>query len=255
MATIIYGKQPVLEALKSETPIEKLLILHGMRTEALKSILHLARQKGIPITEVNADRLHDLGTDEHSQGVVALIAEKEYVEIDELLRLARTRNEQPFIVILDEIVDPHNVGALIRTAECSGVHGVVIPKHHSVSINETVAKTSAGASLHLPVARVTNLVQTMEMLKSQGVWIVGLDMNGDKVYDEVDYTGAVAIVIGNEGKGIRRLVRENCDFLIRIPMYGKIESLNASVSGALVMYEAARGRHSEQKPARTAKKT
>jgi 23S rRNA (guanosine2251-2'-O)-methyltransferase len=243
MATIVYGKQPVLEALKSKTPIEKLFVLHGMRTEPLKSILHLAKQKGIPVTEVNAQRLRDLGADEHSQGVVALITEKEYVEFEDLLGIAHTKNEHPFFLILDEIVDPHNLGALIRTAECSGVHGVIIPKHHSVSINETVAKTSAGASLHLPVARVTNIVQTMETLKSHGVWIVGLDMNGDKVYDDVDYTGPVAIVIGNEGKGIRRLVKENCDFLIRIPMYGKIESLNASVSGALVMYEAARGRH------------
>lgn len=255
MATIVYGKQPVLEALKSEIPIEKLLVLHGMRTEPIRSILHLAKQKGIPISEVTAQRLRDLGVNEHSQGVVALIAEKEYVEIDDLLRLARTKNEPPFFLILDEIVDPHNLGALIRTAECSGVHGAIIPKHHSVSINETVAKTSAGASLHLPVARVTNLVQTIETLRSQGVWIVGLDMNGDKVYDEVNYTGSVAIVIGNEGKGIRRLVKENCDFLIRIPMYGKIESLNASVSGALVMYEAARGRHSESKSATTVRNT
>jgi len=149
-------------------------------------------------------------------------------------------------LILDEIEDPHNLGALIRTAECAGVHGVILPKHHAASLNETVAKASAGASLHLPAAKVTNIATTLEELRSKGIWIVGTDMQGEKAYDEMDYRGAIAIVVGNEGKGIRRLVKEKCDFLVKIPMYGKIGSLNASVAGGLVLFAAARSRHGAQ---------
>ncbi|MBI3577832.1 MAG: 23S rRNA (guanosine(2251)-2'-O)-methyltransferase RlmB, partial [Ignavibacteriales bacterium] len=160
----------------------------------------------------------------------------------------------PFILVLDEIEDPHNLGALIRTAECAGIHGVIIPKHHSATVNQTVAKTSAGASLHLPIAKVTNVVQALDDLKSKGLWIVGTDMSGDKAYYEANLEGPLAIVIGNEGKGIRRLVKEQCDFLVTIPMYGKIGSLNASVAGGLVLFEAARVRHGSAKSERRSSK-
>jgi len=246
MADLIFGRRPVLESLKSEIPIEKIFILHGIRADIVEQIRSLAKRKGIPVVESNAVRLRELTTDEHSQGIVALIGAKSYVEPEEMLVAAEKNGEQPLLLILDEIEDPQNLGALIRSAECAGVHGVIIPKHHSASVNETVAKASAGASSHMPVARVTNIVQCMQDLKSRGVWIIGADATGEKKYYDADYLGSTAIVIGNEGKGIRRLVKENCDFLVNIPMYGKLESLNASVSGALLMFEAARVRHEKR---------
>ncbi|MCX6143879.1 MAG: 23S rRNA (guanosine(2251)-2'-O)-methyltransferase RlmB, partial [Ignavibacteriales bacterium] len=162
------------------------------------------------------------------------------------LQVSADKNESPFLLVLDGSEDPHNVGALIRTAECAGVHGVILPKHHAATLNETVAKASAGASLHLPAAKVTNIASALEELRSRGVWIVGTDMQGEKAYDEMDYRGAIAIVVGNEGKGIRRLVKEKCDFLVKIPMYGKIGSLNASVAGGLILFAAARSRQTTQ---------
>ena len=243
MTNLIFGKQTVLEALKSDTSIEKVFLLHGTHSAILERIRFEARRRGIPVVEANAERLRELTTNEHSQGVVALVGEKSYVELEDLLDVALKKGEQPLLLILDEIEDPQNLGALIRSAECAGIHGVIVPKHHSASINETVAKTSAGASAHMPIARVTNIAQTLDDLKSHGVWIIGADMTGDKLYYDVDYRGSTALVVGNEGKGIRRLVKEKCDFLVKIPMYGKLESLNASVSGALLMFEAARLRH------------
>ena len=177
-----------------------------------------------------------------TQGIIAVIDSYRYVEIEEILAVAQQKNEPPFILILDEIEDPHNLGALIRSAECAGIHGIIIPLHNAASINPTVIKTSAGATAHLPIARVINIAQTLDELKKSGVWIVGAEMESDKLYYEHDYRGSLAIVIGNEGKGIRRLVKEKCDFLVKIPMHGKIDSLNASVAGALVMFEAAKRR-------------
>jgi len=243
MDNLIIGKQPVLEALKSETAVEKVFILHHTRPETVGKIRSLARSKGVPVVEVDAARLREIVQTEHTQGIVALVSAKSYVEPEEILKAAEQKGEKPLILILDEIEDPQNLGALIRTAECAGIHGVIIPKHHAASMNETVGKTSAGAVSHVAVARVTNIVQTIEELKKRGLWIIGSEANAEKAYYDADYTGAVGIVVGNEGKGIRRLVKEKCDFLVKIPMYGKLDSLNASVSGALLMYEAARARH------------
>ncbi len=247
MTHLILGKQPVLEALKSDTPIEKIFILHRTPSAIEEKIRFQAKRRGIPVVEASVERLREMTTDEHSQGVVALVSAKLYVELEDLLNAAQKKCEQPFFLILDEIEDPQNLGALIRSAECAGVHGVIIPKHHSASINETVAKTSAGASAHMPIVRVTNVAQTLDDLKSHGVWIIGADMAADRLYYDTDYRGPTALVVGNEGKGIRRLVKQKCDFLVKIPMYGKLESLNASVSGALLMFEAAKMRHGVEK--------
>ena len=172
--------------------------------------------------------------------MLALVNDYRYVEIEDILALAQRKNEPPFLLVLDEIEDPHNLGALVRTAECAGVHGVIIPKHHAASVNQTVIKTSAGATSHMPIARVTNIAQTLDELKKENIWIVGTDMQAEKKYFEHDYRGAVAVVIGSESSGMRRLVKEKCDFLVSIPMHGKIESLNASVAGGLVLFEAAK---------------
>ena len=243
MHNLIIGRHPVLESLRSESPPEKIYVLFGTRGSAIQQIQQLARRLGVPVKEIDRQRFFELSADPNAQGVLAVGATKHYIDLDALLNIAAEKQEPPFLLVLDEIEDPHNVGALIRTAECAGVHGVILPKHHAATINETVAKTSAGASLHLPAVKVTNIASTLEELRSQGIWIVGTDMQGEKAYDEMDYRGAIAIVVGNEGKGIRRLVKEKCDFLVKIPMYGKISSLNASVAGGLVLFAAARGRH------------
>jgi len=243
MQTLILGRHPVLESLRSASPPDKIYILFGTKGSAIQQIQQLAKRQGVPVKEIDRQRFLELSSDPNAQGVLAVGAMKQYVDLDALLLVAEEKKGPPFLLILDEIEDPHNVGALIRTAECAGVHGVILPKHHAASLNETVAKASAGASLHLPAAKVTNIASTLEELRSKGVWIVGTDMEGEKAYDEIDYRGAIAIVVGNEGKGIRRLVKEKCDFLVKIPMYGKIGSLNASVAGALVLFAAARGRH------------
>ncbi len=240
---MIVGRQPVLEALKSGTPIEKILIMFGAKGRAIERISALAKQRGIPVTQAAKQRFRELGEETVTQGVAAIISAVMYVEIEELLEIARRKDEPPFILILDEVEDPHNVGALIRTAECAGVHGVIVSKHHSAPLGQTVTKTSAGASLQLPIVRVSNIAQVVDELKQRGVWIFGTAMDADRAYDDVDYSGPIAIVVGNEGRGIRRLVKEKCDVLVRIPLYGKIESLNASVAGALVLFEAVKARH------------
>jgi len=239
---LIVGRQPVLEALKSRLPLERILILHGTAGDHINQARQLARKLAIPIKETDKERFAELAGDQLTQGIIAIIDSYRYAEIEEILAIARQKNEPPFILILDEIEDPHNLGALIRSAECAGVHGIIIPLHNAASVNSTVAKTSAGATAHLPIARVTNIVQAIDELKKSEVWIVGTEMESDKLYYEHDYHGPLAIVIGNEGKGMRRLVKEKCDFLVKIPMHGKIESLNASVAGALVMFEAAKNR-------------
>jgi len=254
MADLILGKQPVLEALKSDTPIEKIFLLHHSRSPIVEKIRHQAKRRGIPVVEASAERLQDLTPAEHSQGIVALISAKTYLEPEDLLAIAEKKVEQPLLLILDEIEDPQNLGALIRSAECAGVHGVIIPKHHAATINETVAKTSAGASAHMPIARVTNIAQSINDLKARGIWVIGSDTTAERFYYDADYRGPTALVVGNEGRGIRRLVKEKCDFLVKIPMYGKLESLNASVSGALLMFEAARMRRGrEERPVKVSK--
>ena len=241
-ANIIAGRQPVIEALRAGTIIEKVVILAGVKGGIIEKIKQMAKRNRVPVVEVGKQKFRDLVSDTTTQGVVAVVGTKTYVEIDTLLEIAKERNEAPFVLILDEIEDPHNLGALIRTAECAGAHGAVIPKHHAATVNQTVAKTSAGASEHLPVAKVVNIANTLDELKEKGIWTVGLDPDAEKVYTEIDYTTPIALVVGNEGKGIRQLVREKCDFLVKIPVYGKVESLNASVAGALVMYEAVKKR-------------
>jgi 23S rRNA (guanosine2251-2'-O)-methyltransferase len=247
MDNLIVGRQPVLEALKSRQPIERILILHGTSGSHIDQAKQLARKLAIPVKEADKERFAELADDTQSQGIIAIIDSYRYAEIEEILAIAQRKNEPSFILVLDEIEDPHNLGALIRSAECAGVHGVIIPLHNAASVNSTVVKTSAGATAHIAIARVTNIAQTLDELKKAGVWIVGTEMQSDKPYYEHDYRGSLAIVIGNEGKGIRRLVKEKCDFLVNIPMHGKIESLNASVAGALVMFEAAKGKLQKSK--------
>jgi 23S rRNA (guanosine2251-2'-O)-methyltransferase len=240
---MIAGRNPVMEALRSGTTnIEKVIFLAGLKGESLEKIRGLAKKRGILTTDMGKQKFRELTQDAITQGVVAIVGIKEYVDIVDILAVAQKKNEPPCILILDEIEDPHNLGALIRTAECAGIHGVVIPKHHAASVTQTVAKTSAGASEHMPVAKVVNIAQTIDALKKEGIWIVGTDDSAEQAFTKVDFTLPVAIVIGNEGKGVRQLVREKCDFLVKIPLYGKIGSLNASVAGALIMYEMVRKR-------------
>lgn len=239
---IVAGRQPVIEAMRSGRLIEKIVILAGVKGTAIEKIKQMAKKDRIPFVEVGKMKFRDLVSDTTTQGVVAIVGTKKYVEIEEILQRAEGQQEKPFVLILDEIEDPQNLGALIRTAECAGVHGVVIPKHHAATINQTVAKTSAGASEHMLAAKVTNIATTIDELKEKGIWVVGTDSDAEKLYTELDYKGPIAVVIGNEGKGVRQLVKEKCDFVVKIPLFGKIESLNASVAGALMMYETARQR-------------
>lgn len=245
-ANIIAGRIPVMEALRAGTIIEKIVILSGVKGNAIEKIKTMAKRNRVQFIEVGKQRFRDLVSDTTTQGVVAIVGTKAYVEIEDIIHVAEEKQEKPFILILDEIEDPQNLGALIRTAECAGVHGAVIPKHHAASVNQTVAKTSAGASEFLPVAKVTNIANTIEELKEKGFWVVGTDGTAEKNFTEVDYTSPIAIVIGNEGSGIRQLVKEKCDFIVKIPLYGNTESLNASVAGALMMYEVVRQRRWEK---------
>ncbi len=235
------GRNAILEALKSGRDIEKLFVLKGNVEGTIKRIIAQAAQKGIVIQEVSRQKLDELSQTKNHQGVIALASAHNYAEIEDILENARQKGEDPFIILLDGITDPHNLGALIRSAECAGAHGVIIPKRRSVGLNATVGKTSAGAIEYMPVARVTNLVKTMEQLKKQGLWFACADMKGLDYFD-TDLKGPLGIIIGSEGDGVSRLVKENCDFTVSVPMYGKIDSLNASVAGALFMYEVVRQR-------------
>lgn len=238
----IEGRNPVLEALRAGNSIDKLLMAVGQRTGPMREIWRLARERGIVIQEVDRKKLDEISQSRAHQGVIALVPAYEYVDVDHMLAAARTKNEPPFLVILDELQDPHNLGSILRTAEATGVHGVIIPKRRSVGVTATVAKASAGAAAYIPVARVTNLANTVERLKEHGLWIIGADMDGKTSLFEADLRGPVALIIGSEGKGISRLLKEKCDFLVRMPMRGRVSSLNASVAGALLMYEVLRQR-------------
>jgi 23S rRNA (guanosine2251-2'-O)-methyltransferase len=243
MNRIIAGRQPVMEALRAGTEIERVVFLLGVHGKVIDDIKSLALKRRVQVDEVARQEFRDLVSDATTQGVVALVsAQRQYVALETLLRIPSERNQNGLLLILDEIEDPHNLGALVRTAECAGVHGVVIPKHHSASVTSAVAKASAGAVEHMAIAEITNIVNMIKELKKIGYWIVGLDVTGDRLYTEPDYTTATAIIVGSEGKGIRRLVKEHCDFLVKIPLHGRIASLNASVAGALVMYEAIKQR-------------
>ncbi len=236
------GRNPVLEALRSGRPIDKVFVLSGDKNGSVIKILSLCREKRIPVMEVDKQKLDRISTTGAHQGVVANVAAKEYSTVEDILLEAKTKGEKPFIVICDEINDPHNLGSIIRTSNAAGVHGVIIPKRNSVGLTATVAKTSAGAVEFTNVAKVSNLAQTIDKLKEHNIWVVGADMDGENDIYHQDFSGGIAIVIGSEGFGISRLIKEKCDFIVRIPMLGKITSLNASVAGALMIYETVRYR-------------
>jgi 23S rRNA (guanosine2251-2'-O)-methyltransferase len=242
LSQIIAGRKPVMEALRAGTQIEKIVFLVGMHGKVIENIKLAARERRVQVVEVNRQSFRDLASNATTQGVVAVVPTKQYVDIDLILNVGRQRDQKGFVLLLDEVEDPQNLGALVRTAECAGAHGVIIPKHHAASVTTAVVKASAGATEHVAMARVTNVVNAMEELKGEGFWVVGLDMAGEELYTNIDYTVPIAVVVGREGKGIRRLVKEHCDKLVRIPLYGKIDSLNASVAGALVLYEVAKQR-------------
>ncbi|MFZ5986696.1 MAG: 23S rRNA (guanosine(2251)-2'-O)-methyltransferase RlmB [Bacillota bacterium] len=236
------GRNSVLEAIKANRTINKLLVQKGEKEGSIKHIIALAREKGIVIQETDRVNLDRVSTTHAHQGVIAYVAIKDYVEVDDILAAAESKGEQPFIVILDGITDAHNLGSILRTADAVGAHGVVIPKRRSVGLNAAVSKASAGAIEYVPVARVTNISQTIEYLKKKNLWVVGTDLSGNKSFYETDLKGPTALVIGSEGEGMGKLVAEKCDFVVNIPMKGQISSLNAAVAGAIVMYEILRQR-------------
>ena len=237
----IEGRNAVLEAFRSGKTIDKLFVLDGCQDGPVKSIIREAKKTDTIINFVDKERLDRLAGTGHHQGVVAQAAAYEYAEVEDILKAAKDKGEAPFIFILDEIEDPHNLGAIIRTANQAGAHGVIIPKRRAVGLTATVAKTSAGAINYTPVAKVTNISKTIEDLKKQGMWFVCGDMGGDSMYS-LDLTGPMGVVIGNEGEGVSRLVKENCDFVATIPMFGDIDSLNASVAMGVLSYEIVRQR-------------
>ncbi len=238
---IIFGRNPVLEAIRSGREIDRLYIAHGVTSGSISEIIAKCSARGILIKEISSQKLDYYCNGGNHQGVALMIASHEYSTVEEILEFAKTRNESPFIIICDEIEDPHNLGAIIRTAESCGVHGIIIPKRRSASLNATVAKTSAGALEYMKVARVTNIANTIDLLKKEGVWIFGADMDG-KDYKKFDYSVPLALIIGNEGKGIGTLTRKKCDEIISLPMRGKINSLNASVAAGILMYEVLKHR-------------
>ena len=240
--TTVEGRNPVFEALCADLPIEKIYISNRAAGSQVTKLIDMAKKKGVPFKAVAPDKIDELATTDSNQGVVAVCSAVSYVTVEDILRRATEKGEAPFVILADEITDPHNLGAIIRTANAVGAHGVIIPKNRSAGVNSVVFKTSAGAAAHTPVARVNNLSQTMDELKKQGLWITGADMAGEQEMCDADLKGAIAIVVGSEGKGIMKKVKEHCDFLVRIPMLGEINSLNASVAAAVLMYEALRQR-------------
>lgn len=232
---IIIGRNAVREALKSGRPADTLLVARGERSGALLPIIAQCRERGITVKEADVKKLDFMCGQANHQGVILVAAAHEYSTVEDIFTLAKEKNEPVFIVICDSVEDPHNLGAIIRTAECCGVHGIIIPERRSVSLSGIVGKTSAGALEYVPVAKVTNLVNTIKELKKRGVWVYAADMDGES-FRGMDFSGAVALVVGNEGSGIRPLVKENCDAAVSIPMKGKINSLNVSVAAGILMH-------------------
>lgn len=239
---VLVGRNAVTEALKSGRGINKLWIASGDREGSVAEIAALAKERGIVLQYVERAKIEALAGGHRHQGVLAYVAPVPYAELEDILKAAEAKGEAPFLVLLDELEDPHNLGALLRTADATGVHGILIPKRRSVSLNATVAKTSAGAVEYVPVARIGNIAQTLKKLKEKGFWVAGADMDGEKAYYEADLTGPLVLVVGSEGKGMSRLTKEACDFIVRMPMVGRINSLNASVAGSILMYESMRQR-------------
>jgi 23S rRNA (guanosine2251-2'-O)-methyltransferase len=233
---LIEGRNPVLEALKSGREIDKIFIQKGAGEGSIRQIIAIAREKKILVKEVDKAKLDGLSRTRNHQGIIASAALYKYYEVEDILSAAKEKGEDPFIIILDEITDNNNLGSILRSADASGVHGIIIPKRRAVGLTPAVAKISAGAVEYVPVAKVTNLNHTIEYLKKEGLWIVGADMGGETYYGK-DMTGPIALVIGSEGEGLGRLIKENCDFLVSIPMRGKISSLNAAVSAAIILFE------------------
>ena len=242
---IILGRNAVTEALKAGRTINRLLIAEGSRDGSIQKLIALAKDKQIVIESLSRDRLDKIADNQRHQGVIAYSAPVEYATLEEVLQVAEDRHEPPFIILLDELEDSHNFGTILRTADAVGVHGVLIPKRRSVSLNSTVAKTSAGAIEYVKVAQINNVAQTLKQLKDLNITVIGSDMEGIDIYDDVsrvDFKAPIVLIIGSEGKGMRRLTKENCDYLLKIPMVGRINSLNASVAAAILMYEICRQR-------------
>ena len=238
----IEGRNSVLELLESGKDVNKIYVAKGEKHGSIMKILAKAREKKIVTVEVEKEKINQMAQTENPQGVIAIVPPFDYCRVDDILNEAKSKNEKAFILILDGIEDTHNLGSIIRTAETAGVHGVIIPKRRAASVNSTVNKTSSGAVNFMKIARVNNLVDTIKYLKDNDVWVYGTDISATKMYYDEDMTGNVAIVIGSEGFGMSRLVKENCDFLVKIPMKGKVTSLNAAVSAGIVMYETVKQR-------------
>ena len=236
----IEGRNAVAEAVKSGTEIEKIFV--SVQEGSIKQIIGMAKERGIIIMDVHRAKLDEMSETGAHQGIIAVASAHEYASVDEILQRAYDKGEKPFIVILDEITDPHNLGAILRTANAAGVHGIIIPKRNSVGLTSTVAKVSSGAIEYTPVAKVANLPQLVDRLKNEGIWFYGSHQDAKESYKKPDYSGGVGLIIGSEGKGISRLLLEKCDFLVSIPMLGEITSLNASVAAGILMYEIAQSR-------------
>ena len=238
----VEGRNSVLELLESGKDINKIFIAKGERHGSINKIIAIAKEKGIILVEKDKRQMDEMAQNQNYQGVIAIVPPFEYCEIEDILEEAKERNEDAFVLILDGIEDPHNLGSIIRTAETAGVHGIIIPKRRAAAVNSTVNKVSAGAVEHMKIARVTNISDSIEKLKEAGLWICGTDINTEKYYYNQDLTGPLGIVIGNEGNGMSDKVRKNCDFLVKIPMKGKVTSLNASVSSGIIIYESVKQR-------------
>lgn len=242
---LIAGKHPVLEAMRAGRALNKIFLFNQAQRHLIQPIMEEAKARGVVVQMVDRRKLDQLAPNMQHQGVVAQAAPIAYAEVEDLLALATERGEPPFIVLLDEIEDPHNLGSILRTADCTGVHGVIVPKRRSAGLTAVVAKTSAGAVEYVRVARVANLVQTIEKLKEAGLWIAGADAGAPQSFYQTKLTGPIAVVIGSEGNGLSRLVREKCDFILSLPMFGHVNSLNASVAAGVILYEVVRQRHAE----------
>ncbi len=239
----VFGKNNVTELLLSEATVERVYLSGDVKNANYKKIVALCKEKGTPIVHIDTAAMNRKAPNVNHQGVLAYAAQKEYVSLEDILNVAEERGEPPFIIVADELADPHNLGAILRSADAFGAHGVIISKRRAVGLTPSVAKASGGAIHHIPVARVANLAQTIEQLKEKNVWIYGCDMAGENVYYEQDYSGGVALIVGSEETGISRLLREKCDFFVRIPMKGKVSCLNASVAASVIMQEISKQRN------------
>lgn len=239
---LLYGRNAVMEALKSGREIEKIFMRKGDREGSVKVIAALAKERSVPFVEVSSQKLDEMTAGAVHQGVAALASPVVYVTVDEILAIAEEKGEKPFLVICDDISDPHNIGAIIRSAECCGVTGVILPKRHSAMLSSVAVKSSAGAINHMPIAKVANIATTIDALKEKGVWVYGAEAGGQAAWD-IDMKGSTAVVMGSEGNGLSRLVKEKCDFIVSIPMYGKINSFNVSCAASIILTEVAKQRH------------